>query len=130
MNESADTKPEPQVTFEFVRSMQFRSVYVDGVTGGLTPSGHIHMTFFSERPPLPRRQTYKLNSDGSLGSEVPENLPREPIVRDMQVDILMTIHGAESLKNWLDHYIRNLKARMSGRTGEIKSPVIVPLVPN
>jgi len=34
----------------------------------------------------------------------------------MQVDVLMTVQAAERLKNWLDQYIRNLKARAgSGR---------------
>ena len=130
MDQSADGKQEPQVIFEYAKAMGFRSVYADGVTGGLTPSGHIHITFYSERPPLPTRHVYKLNLDGSLGSEIPEQKPsRDPIVRDMQVDVLMTIHAAESLKNWLDQYIRNLKARMSSSTGDTR-PSVVPIVAN
>lgn len=130
MDKAADSKQEAQVVFEYAKGPFFRSLYADGVIGGLTPSGHIHIAFFSERPPLPKRHTYRVNPDGSLGPEIPEEkAAREPIVRDMQVDVLMTMHAAELLRNWLDQYIRNLKNRMSNPTGEMKASV-VPIVPN
>jgi hypothetical protein len=83
-----------------------------GFVGGLTPNGHIHLAFFSERSLLPKKHVFKLNPDGSLGpEELDDKASREPIVRDIQVDVLMTVQAAEGLKNWLEQYIRNLRSR-------------------
>jgi hypothetical protein len=113
MSKSDDIK-EPQVVFEYTKDPMFRSAHADGFVGGLTPNGHIHLAFFSERSLLPKKHVYRLNSDGSLGPEIPdERATREPIVRDIQVDVLMTVQAAEGLKNWLDLYIKNLRSRTS-----------------
>jgi len=128
MNRAIDIKQEPQVVFEYTRSPNFHSIHADGVIGGLTPSGHIHVAFFSERPMLPRKHVFKLNPDGSLGAEIPdERASQDPVVRDMQVDVLMTANTAEVLRNWLDQYIKNLRARMNSPTGASK-PMALPTV--
>ena len=112
MNKSIDERQEAQVVFEYARDPMFRSTHADGFIGGLTPNGQLHIAFFSERPVLPKRHVFKLNADGSLGAEVPnDKAASESITRDMQVDVLMTVQAAERLKNWLDDYLRTLKAR-------------------
>jgi hypothetical protein len=112
MNKAVEERQEAQVVFEYSRDPMFRSTHADGFVGGLTPNGQVHIAFFSERPVLPKRHVFKLNPDGSLGAEVPNEKPaNESITRDMQVDVLMTVQAAEGLKNWLDQYIRSLKAR-------------------
>jgi len=114
MNKAIDFRQEPQVVFEYTRGPNFHSVHADGVIGGLTPSGHIHVAFFSERPMLPRKHVFKLNPDGSLGAEVPDDrASQEPVIRDMQIDVLMTANTAEMLRNWLDQYIKTLRNRTS-----------------
>jgi hypothetical protein len=114
MNKAVEERQEAQVVFEYSRDPMFRSTHADGFVGGLTPNGQVHIAFFTERPVLPKRHVFKLNPDGSLGAEVPnDKAANESITRDMQVDILMTVQAAEGLKNWLDQYIRSLKARAS-----------------
>jgi hypothetical protein len=78
---------------------------------------------------LRSKHVYRLNPDGSLGSEIPEErATNEPIVRDIQLDVLMSVQAAEGLKNWLDQYIKNLKSRTGNPVGEVKaSPGIAPL---
>ena len=122
MNKAGDIKQEAQVVFEYIKDPMFRSAHADGFVGGLTPNGHIHLAFFSERSLLPKKHVYKLNSDGSLGPEVPdERASREPIVRDIQVDVVLTLLAAEGLKNWLDQYIKTLRSRTSNPS-EMKGP--------
>ena len=112
MNKPAEERQEPQVIFEYTRDPMFRSAHADGFIGGLTPSGQLHIAFYSERPVLPKRHVFKLNPDGSLGPEVPNaKIMSDTITRDMQMDVLMSVHAAEGLKNWLDQYIKILKAR-------------------
>lgn len=113
MNKAGDLKQEAQVVFEYYKDPMFRSAHADGFVGGLTPNGHIHLAFFSERSLLPKKHVFKLNPDGSLGpEEVDDKASREPIVRDIQVDVLMTVQAAEGLKNWLEQYLKNLRSRM------------------
>lgn len=131
MNKVGDIQQEAQVVFQYTKDPLFRSAHADGFVGGLTPNGQIHLAFFSERSLLPKRHVYRLNPDGSLGSEIPqETAPHEPIVRDIQLDVLISVQAAEGLKNWLDQYIKNLKPRTGNPIGEMKtsvSPSIAPL---
>src|SRR3989442_6878794 len=47
------TKPQ-DVTFHYIKSSQFRVVHADGIIGGVTPRGLIHIAVFSERPAIPQ----------------------------------------------------------------------------
>lgn len=129
MNKAVDERQDAHVVFEYARDPMFRSTHADGFVGGLTPNGQVHIAFFSERPVLPKRHVFKLNPDGSLGAEVPnEKAANESITRDMQVDVLLTVQAAEGLKNWLDQYIRNLKARVgNGDTKALASAAMAPI---
>ncbi len=42
-----------RIKFHYLKSCDFKVVHVDGVFGGLTPSGDIFVTVFNQRPPLP-----------------------------------------------------------------------------
>lgn len=122
---------QPQVVFEYTKGSILHSVHADGFIGGLTPGGYIHLAFFSERSMLPKRHVFKLNPDGSLGPEIPDEAAlQDPIVRDFQVDVLLTASTAEVLRNWLDHHITNLRARMSGPAPAALKPMPIPIVQN
>jgi hypothetical protein len=120
MNKADDIK-EAQVVFEYAKDPMFRSTHADGFIGGLTPNGHIHLAFFSERPLLPKKHIFRINPDGSLGAEVvDERTSSGSIVRDLQVDVLMTVNGAEGLRSWLDEYIKSLRTRQGSSIGEAR----------
>jgi hypothetical protein len=118
MEKTHDIKQEPQLIIEYSKDPMFRSTHADGIVGGLTPNGQLHIAFFSERAQLPKRHVYTFNADGSIGPQLPEERnPRETIFRDIQVDVLMTIQAAEGLKSWLDAFIKNLRTRASETRG-------------
>jgi len=120
MEKAAEERADAQIVFEYARDPLFRATHADGFIGGLTPNGQVHIAFFSERPALPRRHAFKVNADGSLGAELPSERTRnEAITRDMQVDVLLSVPAAEGLRNWLDQYLRALKARTG--TGEARA---------
>ena len=48
---------EHEVAFDFIKSEYFRVIHADGALGGPTPQGLVHMAFYSERPPIPRRMS-------------------------------------------------------------------------
>jgi hypothetical protein len=121
MDKAAEARADAQIVFEYARDPLFRATHADGFIGGLTPNGQVHIAFFSERPALPKRHVFRVNPDGSLGAELPgEKARSEAITRDMQVDVLLNVQAAEGLRNWLDQYLRALKARAGN--GEARAP--------
>lgn len=91
-----------RVVFEYLKSQYFRVIHADGAIGSVTPHGHIHVAIYSERPAIPRKMAFARTDQGALGAELPEErVAREGIVREMDVDIIMSVAVAESLKTWL-----------------------------
>lgn len=67
------------------------------------------MSLYSERPAIPRRTVFSLES-GRLGEELmAERTTRDAIVREIDVDVLMTVEAAESLCKWLGGKVEELK---------------------
>lgn len=108
---------DDEVAFDYVKAPDFRVVWADGAMGSLTPNGLVHFSLYAERPALPRRQVFKIDSDtGLLSSEVPEKLiSRGSIVREMSCDILMSPIVAESLANWLLDRVKEQKQVQKGK---------------
>ena len=101
-----------RISFDYLKSRYFRVIRADGAIGSVTPNGHIHLALFSERPAIPRHIVHELDADGRLGSEVPnEMVSRGGIVREMEVDVFLTVEAAENIKQWLDEKINEAIGR-------------------
>ena len=105
--QDAEKTPSGQeVAVDYIKADGFRSIWVDGAIGGLTPRGIIHCALYAERVAIPRRQVYSIvmndDTSGTLGPEVLEKqISRGSIVREMTCDMFISIEGAENLANWL-----------------------------
>ena len=106
---SGNGEASPRVNFDYIKGQQFRVIHADGAIGGLTPNGHIHMSLYSERPPIPRRMVFTI--EGSrLGNELlAERVVRDAIVREVDIDVIMTVDVAESLVTWLTEKVIELR---------------------
>lgn len=103
-----------RVNFDYIKASHFRVIHMDGAVGAVTPNGHINMSLFSERPPLPRRMVHELK-ENALGDEIKDQrVTRDAIIREMDVDVIMTIDVAESLRTWLRDRIEEANERLSG----------------
>lgn len=90
-----------KINFDYLKSKQFRVVHVDGAHGGLTPNAQrIQMALFSERSPIPKRETYKLEK-GRLGDKPITKEERDAIIREVEVEALMDLETAKRIVNWL-----------------------------
>lgn len=108
-----------QVAFDYLKSSHFRVVRADGAIGGVTPGGQIHFALFSERPSIPRRVVYQLGADGKPGDVIEElTESRRSIVRELDVDVFVSIEVAERLNIWLDGVIKEAKAKTVSRQKE------------
>ncbi|MDA2915925.1 hypothetical protein MYX64_03655 [Nitrospinae bacterium AH_259_B05_G02_I21] len=108
--EQKESQDLTDVRFDYIKSQYFRVIHADGAIGGVTPSGFIHFALYNERPAIPRQITHLINPDGSLGELVTEKtVSRETVVREMDVDVVLSVPVAESLRKWLKEQIDNAK---------------------
>lgn len=98
----------PTIVFDYIKSSSFRCVRADGVVGGITPHGYIHMAFFSERPAIPRRVIHELQEDGNIG-EIRDMETRNSIIREMDTDVFITLDAAKNLHTWLAQQIEEFE---------------------
>lgn len=93
-----------KINFDYIKSNQFRVVRVDGAHGGIAPNGHtIQMALFSERAPIPKRETYKLEQ-GKLGERTAVE-QRDAVIREVEIEALMDLNTAKRIVNWLQDKI-------------------------
>lgn len=107
------TPPPPvsqdRVAFHYTKGPDFRAIHADGVYGGITPTGHMHLAFFAERFPIPQRTEHTLSPDGQVGPEIPgTRTGRDGLVRELQVDVFMSADAARVLLDFLTNQVRHL----------------------
>lgn len=110
---------QSKVEFHYIKSNHFRVIHADGVYGGATPRGFIHMDFFSERSPIPRKVTQKVTASGQLGEEIAaESERKEGVVREVEVGVMISLEQARSLTKWLEEKIQLLETALKQQRQE------------
>lgn len=99
-----------KVEAAFVRSNFYRVVHADGAFGGAAPNANIRMTIYSEAQRIPNLITYDFSPSGGMTEtgRTPAPSPTN-IVREMEVDIVMTLRVARSIRDWLDGKIKEVE---------------------
>jgi hypothetical protein len=108
MAKKAQKKPA-EIAFDYIKSNQFRVIHMNGAFGGLSPNGaEIHMALFNERRPLPRKTVYSIAGGRLGGEDLSKRESRAAFVREVEVDVIMSIESAVNLRIWLDDKIAQL----------------------
>jgi hypothetical protein len=108
------------LNFDYIKSNQFRVLHADGAFLSLNPTG-LTVTFFSERQPIPRRTVHKLNSDGTVGDEIPDQrVVRDAVVRDAEIAVVMNLDAAKRIRDKFDEMIKRFEDATKDR-GEAKT---------
>lgn len=106
---SGDPKKSMTISFDYIKSNQFRVVHVDGVHGGVSPNGRsLQMSIFSERSPIPKREEYKLDA-GRLGERIAKE-ERDAIIREVEVELLVSMDVAKRIVKWMEEKIKQLES--------------------
>ncbi|HEY4261723.1 MAG TPA: hypothetical protein VGM98_16250 [Schlesneria sp.] len=85
----------------YVKSAQFRVIHVDGMVGGVTPSGEgIELALFSERLPIPKFTVNRITGEDGSYEEV-DTIGREGVIREVDINAIMSAETAEKLGTWL-----------------------------
>jgi hypothetical protein len=96
-----------RIEIHFIKGNLFRVVHVDGVWGGVTPQLDLQMAFFSERTPIPRTIIQELGSDSAFHEVGREG--KAGIVREVEVEAVMSLDVARSVAQWLQEKITQLE---------------------
>jgi hypothetical protein len=95
-----------KIKFDYIKNHLFRVVHADGVWGGVTPNSHLFMSFWSERPPIPKQMVFPVTSAGDVGAELrAERQGRDSIFREVEVGVMMDLSTARSFLEWLKERI-------------------------
>ncbi|MFC1675992.1 hypothetical protein ACFL3G_02885 [Planctomycetota bacterium] len=101
--------PPTSISFDYIKSNQFRVSHIDGIHGGVTPNGlAIQMALFSERAPIPKTETYKL-SKARLGKRI-NSIEREAVIREVELEAIMSPDTAKRVIVWLQEKIGVIEA--------------------
>jgi hypothetical protein len=88
-----------QVRFHYIKGNFFRVVHVDGVIGGWTGPGNLHIATYSERPAIPQITEHEITEPG-IGPPL-KSEGKVGFVRELDVDLMLTRDRAMELRDWL-----------------------------
>lgn len=97
-----------EIPIHFVKGNHFRVAQASGAWFGTDPQGNFHLTFYSERLPLPKKIIFKLNEKGQfLHEDITKRESKDGIVREMEIDIVMSVAAAQGLAQLLTQNLQS-----------------------
>ena len=103
-----------EIIFSYIKSPLFRVLRTDGAVLSIGGQGTVHLSLFSERAAIPQQTTHVLADDGTISAELVERrVSKEGLVREVDVDAVLTLPTAIALRDLLDSQIKALQAALS-----------------
>lgn len=100
----------------FTKAPFFRTIQADGSWGRISPSGMIHLSFFNDCHPLPVIAKHNIEQDGKLSEEmnlvgpVTANKEEVNMVRQIELDVVLSLEVAKIVRTNLDNFIKILES--------------------
>lgn len=99
--------PERWIQVHQQKGNFFRVIHADGVWCSVSPANFLHLTFYSERFPLPKSIFFPVSKAGTVMSEdVQKRETLKDWVREMEVDVVLSLSAAKSVREGLDNFIK------------------------
>jgi hypothetical protein len=99
-----------KIRFIHKRNPEFRTFFIDGAFGGISPTGKILMDLFHTSLPIPSVMEYKLTDENMVGEELFRQQD-EGFIRDFECRIVLDIEAAKLIKEWLENQIKTIEAQ-------------------
>lgn len=98
-----------QLPVHFIKSTHFRVVHANGAWYGGDNQGNLHVTFFNERAPIPKMMVVNLDERGAVaGEDESKRETKRGIVREMEVDIVLSLQVAMELHQTLGENLKSI----------------------
>lgn len=119
VGEAANPKPPLTVgdsmEFHYQKTPQYRVYHSDGCIGGPTPRGQFSLSFFSERPPIPKvgKRTIISSSDSqaTMGPEEPCDV-LSGVVRQVELTVMMDLRAAQEFYQFFGEQLTLMERTM------------------
>ncbi len=99
MEESA--KPA-QIEIFYEKNQLYRTIYADGLIGGLTPTNSISLSFFATRGPIPKSALHKIGPNNLVDPiGIPSKESKTGIIREIEVGVYMNQQTAKDIYEFL-----------------------------
>ena len=97
-----------EIEVHFLKTAGYRTYYIDGAFGGVTPRGKVYIELFLERGATPNKVVYEVRQDSdTLTEKLREG--KDGIVREIECGLVMDVRAAIALKDWLTTRIEEFK---------------------
>lgn len=107
-------KEKTEVIYSYKESPKCKTYHMDGVFGGTVTNGNINMNIFSETSLIPQKVVCDIENGKLIEKEKIPNTQNE-VVREIQTKIVMSLHVAKSVKEWLEDKINVLEKQLKNR---------------
>lgn len=102
MNEDDETE---ETNYHFIKNNAFRTIFCDGVFGGLRPDGNLLLTVYAERQAIPQMVVLETR-DGNIVREIKDKrVGKDGIVCDVEANLIFDIDTAVELYAWLQSHL-------------------------
>ena len=102
----AEEQDGVKIKFHYLKSSYYRVIHVDGAIGGVTPTGEVFFSLYSQRPPIPDLTVQLVSESGQLVEEIKEERQgRDGVVREVEAGLVMSLPVASQLRDWLTQRI-------------------------
>ena len=108
-------KDQKEFTYRYVYPGDLRDLYVNGAWGGITPRREIHLHFYSERQPIPKKITHVIEKDGKIGEPTGPAESGGDVVRLIQTSMVMDLETAIRTRDLLGKFIKLIQDRDKGK---------------
>lgn len=98
-----------KVRFVYKKLEEYKTHYVNGAYGAITPRGDFEFNFFFEHRDIPEDEIMNVE-EGQLKPEE-QHSTEVTIIRDIKVGLIMTLEQAENLSEWLISTIDEYKKK-------------------
>lgn len=103
----------PPITFEYIKSSDYKVYGVHGGIGGLNAHGELVLNLYFERGPIPKKSTHAFNDEGILISKPIKTESKEGIIRDVLFGIALSPQNARSLAEWLVKHSEQIESEIN-----------------
>ena len=107
-NDDPETDANKKIVFHYKKGKYFRTIFVDGAYGGITPRGYISASIYSERRTIPKTTEAEISEVGVLSPEIVVT-SKQDVFRELEANLTFDLNSAVSLHKWLGDKIAEMQ---------------------
>lgn len=98
-----EDSPKPiQIEVFYEKNPLYRTIYTDGLIGGLTPANAVSLSFYATRNPIPKSTLHEVESNKTVNPiGTPSKDSKFGIIREIEVGVYMNKETAKDIYEFL-----------------------------